>query len=109
MFFGNRFRHEFEKGMFVCRPQDIIKFPVHFKLAIRVFVIILIWLPAQLKHVVTNLSNDIITAHHGLLIITWFFRCIEMIRYLITFGGQQKKFCLNAGFDMVAFGFGLIN
>ena len=86
--------------MTVSGDQNIGKFPVHFKLAIGVFVVVLVRAPAQIKHIVANLADHIIAPHHRLLIIAGLFGCIIGIADFITLGGHEEKLCLDPGFDV---------
>jgi hypothetical protein len=49
--------------------SSVIEDPVHFELAIRVLVVVLIRFPTELEHVIADLCDDVIAAHQGLLIV----------------------------------------
>ncbi len=97
--FSHRFCHELEETVLVGCVQRIIVFPVHFKLAVGILMVVLIRTPAQLQHIIANLGDHIIAAHHRLLVIAWLGGGIVFIRDLRPIGGQQEKFGLNPGFD----------
>ena len=97
--FGDGFDHEFEEGMFVCGLQRVVIFPVHLELAVRVLMVILVGLPAQLQHVIANLGNDIITAHHRLLVVAGLFRRVVFVGDFRTIRRNQEKFRLHARLD----------
>ena len=63
MLFSNRFDHVFKKDMSVRGHERIGIIPVHFKLPIRIFMIVLVRAPAQLDHRVTDFTNDIKAPH----------------------------------------------
>ena len=70
--------------MFIRGFQRVIEFPIHFELAIGVFMIVLIRAPAQRQHIIANFADHLIAAHHGLLIIAGFCGGIEWIADLIA-------------------------
>ena len=107
--FGDGPHHEFEEAVLVGGLQGVIVFPVHLKLANRVFVVVLVGFPAQCQHVIADLGDDIITAHDGLLIVAGFDGVIISVRYGGAFGIEQEKFRLHPGFDAQAFFCGLIH
>ena len=80
MFFSNRLDHVFEKHMPISRNQRIVEIPVHFKLTVRVFVIVLVWAPAKLDHAVADFADYIESPHQSRLVITGFFLGITGIR-----------------------------
>ena len=82
--FRHGFGHEFEKAVFIRGFQRVIEFPIHFELAIGVFMIVLIRAPAQRQHIIANFADHLIAAHHGLLIIAGFCGGIEWIADLIA-------------------------
>ena len=109
MLFSNRFCHKFKKAMFIRCDHSIVKFPVHLKLAVGIFMVVLIRAPVKIEHVIADFPDHIITAHHRLLIITWLFGSIIGIGNLVAVWGEQKIFSLDTGLDMHTFGGGLVN
>ena len=109
MLFSNRFCHKFKEAVFISCGHGVIKFPVHFKLAIGIFMIILIRTPPKIEHVITNLFDHIIPAHHRLLVIAWLFSCIIWVGNLVSIRRQQKILSLNPSFYMHAFSGSLVN
>ena len=71
--------------MLVSGLQRVVKIPVHFPLAVRVLVVVLIGVPAQLQHVIADFADHVEAAHEGLLVIARLCGGIEFIR----FGRQQ--------------------
>ena len=63
MLFSNRFDHVFKKDMSVRGHERIGIIPVHFKLPIRIFMIVLVRTPAQFDHRGTDLTDYIIAPH----------------------------------------------
>ena len=63
VFLGNRLRHEFEKSVTIGRLQAIVVVPVHLELAIAVFMIVLIRIPAELQHRVADFTDHVIATH----------------------------------------------
>ena len=61
--------------------------------------VVLIRFPAQLKHVIANLGDHIITAHNRLLIVAGLDRIIVWVGNLTAIGTQQKELWLNPSFD----------
>ena len=47
---GDRLHHELEERMLVGGGERIVELPVHLELAVRVLMIVLIGLPAELQH-----------------------------------------------------------
>ena len=63
MLFSYRLDHVFKKDMSVRGHERIGLIPVHFKLPVRIFMIVLIRAPAQVDHRVTNLTDYIKAPH----------------------------------------------
>ncbi len=57
--------HEFEEDVTIRSDQCIIIVPVHFELAVRILMIVLICAPSERKHRVADLLNDGIATHQG--------------------------------------------
>ena len=87
VFFCDRLHHIFKKSMTICCHQSIGIQPVHFKLPIGIFVIILVGSPTQGQHCITDFCNNIKPSHQGLLVIAGFTLVIAFIRELFTVGG----------------------
>ncbi len=66
--------------------------------------IVLIWPPAKLQHVVTYLSNYIVAPHNCLLIVARLGRSIISVGNSSSVGIQKEKFRLNPSFYTKAFG-----
>ena len=60
---GHGHDHVLEENVLVSGFQCIVIIPVHFKLAIRVLVIILVGIPAKLEHRITDLANHWLLTH----------------------------------------------
>ena len=79
VFFGNVFHHVFEENVTVAGFQNMIIFPVHFPLTIRVFVVVLVSTPFKLDHGITNFRDHIKATHQGALVITGLFHNIAIV------------------------------
>ena len=60
---GHGLDHEFEEGMLVRRRERAVELEVHFELAVRVLVIVLVGPPAELQHVVADFPDHVVAAH----------------------------------------------
>ena len=107
--FSHRLHHEFEKAVLVGGLQHVVILPVHLVLSGRVFVVVLVGLPAQLQHVIANLRDHVILAHHCLLVVARLFGVVIGVGNPVAFGGQQEKLGLDAGLDAQALFGGLVN
>ena len=65
--------HVLEKYMSVRCDQRVVEVPVHFKLTVRIFVIVLVRVPTELNHGVTDLTDDVVSPHQSRLVVTGFF------------------------------------
>ena len=70
MLFGDGFGHELEKTVLIRDGQRIVKIPVHFPLAVGIFVVALVGPPAHFEHIIANFADHFVAAHHSLLIVT---------------------------------------
>ena len=103
MVFSNRLGHEFEKYMFVRRGQAIVIFPVHFELPVAVLVVILVRVPAQFEHCVTDFPDDVVTPHKCTLVVTGFCLGVAFVRYRLAVGIKQEKFAFHTRSHAIAF------
>ena len=92
--FSNCLHHVFVKHVAVSGFQSTCRPPVLLKLAIGVFVVVLIRPPAKRLHVIANLRNEIEPAHHRLLVIAGFGPCIGLIGNRRAVQVQQKELTL---------------
>jgi hypothetical protein len=97
--FGDRLHHVLKKGMAIGGDEGIGIGPVHFKLTVGIFMIVLVGSPAQRQHPVTDFCNYVKAAHEGLLVVAGLTGCIAGVRELSSVGTQQKKLTLYACFD----------
>ena len=67
----------------VCRNESIVISPVHFKLSVGIFMVILIRLPTKTNHGIADFTNYIVATHQGLLIVAGFSRIIPGIGNLM--------------------------
>ena len=104
---GDAFHHVFKEGLAIGGHQGIGVGPVHFKLAVGVFVVVLVWPPAQGQHAVANLADHVKAPHQGLLVIAGLGLAIAVIRQIRALGVQQKILALHPGFDPIAQALGL--
>ncbi len=109
VFFSDRFDHEFKEGMAICGNEGIGVHPVHFKLTVSVFVVVLICAPAEGEHGIADFTNDVIATHQGLLVVTGFSLAIESVGDLATVGTEEEVFALYTCFDPVAKVCGLLD
>ena len=70
---GNGLHHEFEEGELIGRGQRVVEIPVDLKLAVGIFMIVLIRAPTQLHHGGGNLGDHINPAHDRRLVIAGLF------------------------------------
>ena len=103
MIFSDCLHHEFKEDMLIGRFQSIIVVPVHFKLTVGVFVIILVGIPSQLQHGITDFTNHRVLTHQCLLIITGLGLGIASIGKLSAVRGNQVIFAFDPGFHAVTF------
>ena len=92
--------------MLVGGAQGVVELPVHFKLPVGVFVVVLVRAPTQLKHIITDLGDHVVAPHDGLLVITGLFSRVVGVGNLRAFGGKQEELGFNAGFHVHALSFG---
>ncbi|CAI8326003.1 MAG: Uncharacterised protein [Rhodospirillaceae bacterium] len=104
--FGNGLDHEFEERVLVGRAQRVVELPVHLKLAVGVLVVVLVRPPAQLQHIVADLGDDIVAAHHRLLVVAGLFGAVVGVGNLGSLRRKQEEFGLHPGFDAQAIGLG---
>ena len=99
---SNRFHHELEERVLVGGCQHIIEIKVHLELTIRVLMVVLIRAPAHFAHVIADLSNHVVAAHDGLLVVARLVRRIVFIRNGGPVRRGQKILRLNPGFHTQA-------
>src|SRR6266700_2231188 len=66
---GDRAHHVLEEGMAVGGLERRIVLPVHLELAVRILVVVLVGLPAQRLHGVTDFRDHVVAAHQRLLVV----------------------------------------
>ena len=96
--FGDGFYHEAEKTHLVGGFQTVIKIPVDLKLAVGVFMVVLIRPPAHFNHVGADFRNHIIATQQGGLVVTGLGLGVASIRNVGAVFIDQVKFRLNTGF-----------
>ena len=87
----------------ICGEQCIVVVPVHFELAVGIFVIILIRAPAQLDHTVADLTDHIVAAHQGRLVVTRLTLGVVRIRYGHPVCTHQEVLTLYSCLHAIAF------
>jgi hypothetical protein len=107
VFFGDRLDHVLKKGVAIGGDEGVGISPVHLKLTVGVFVIVLVGSPTEGQHDIANFGNHVKAAHEGLLVVAGFAGGIAGVRQLGAVGAQQEKFTLHPCFDAIAEGFGL--
>ncbi len=95
---GDRFHHVFEESVPVGGPQCTVVLPIHLELAVRILMIVLVRLPADGGHGVTNLGDNVVAAHQRLLIVT---------RLGLLVGGIGNGFAVRRDHEVLAFDAGL--
>ena len=83
----------------VGRRQRVVILPVHLELAVRVFMVVLVGLPAELQHVVADLGDDVVAAHDRLLVVARLFGGVVFVGNLRPVRGDEKEFRLDARLD----------
>ena len=89
--------------MFVSSLQTIVVVPVHFELTIGILMVVLIRVPPERQHRVTNLGDYIVAAHQCGLVVAGFLFLIQGIGQTVTRGIREKELALNAGLHAVTF------
>ena len=97
--FGDRFHHELEEGVLVGCRQHIVEGPVHLELTVRILVVVLVGLPAERQHGIADFGDDIIAAHHRLLIVAGLGGGIVFVRNLLAVRRRQEELGFNTGLD----------
>ena len=95
MLFRKCLDHELEKTQLIGCFQRVAEVPVDFKLAIGIFMIVLIGPPTKFGHGSTNFSNDIDAPHDGRLVIARFILSIARIRNCCGIRIEQVEFRLH--------------
>ena len=99
---GDRLHHELEEGMLVSGAQRRVELPVHLELAVRVFVVVLIGLPAERDHRVADFRHHVVTAHERLLVVAGLGLAVGGVRDRLPVRRDQKIFALDAGLELVS-------
>ena len=101
---GDRLDHELEEGVPVRGDQAIVVLPVHFELAVRVLVVVLVGLPAELDHRVADLADDVEAAHQRGLVVAGLLLHVPGIgdRHFVL--REQEILALDAGLHPVSGG-----
>src|SRR5882724_9931526 len=63
VFFGDRFCHVLEEGVAISGQERVVEIPVHLELSVRILMVALIGIPAELQHTVAYLTDDVVAAH----------------------------------------------
>ncbi|MPM07839.1 hypothetical protein SDC9_54148 [bioreactor metagenome] len=98
--FRDRFHHELEEAVLVGGGHRAVVFPVHLELAVRILVVVLIGLPAELEHVIADLGDHVIAAHHRLLVVAGLRRGVGRVRDRQPVGAEQEELGLDAGLHL---------
>ena len=101
--FSDRLHHELEEAVLVSGLHRVVVFPVHLKLANRVFMVVLVGFPTKLQHIIADFGDHVIAAHHSLLVIAGLFGRIIGVGNLGAFGVEQEELRLDPGFDPQTF------
>src|SRR5450631_2637401 len=88
--FRDRLHHVFEERVAIRRDQGVIIFPVHFELAVGVFMVVLVRLPAELEHAVADLADDVIAPHQRGLVVTGL-ACRSALSLMPVPSGEIRK------------------
>ncbi len=100
--FGDRLHHELEEAVPVGGDQRVVVFPVHLELAVRVLMVVLIGLPAEIEHVAADFRDHVIAAHQRLLVVAGLLRGIHAVGDLVALRRDQEEFGLDPGLDAQA-------
>ena len=102
--FGDRLHHELEEGVLVGGGQRVVEAPVHLELAVGVLVVVLVGAPAERQHVVADLGDHVVAAHHRLLVVAGL-RCgVVLVGDRLAVGRDQEELGLDAGLHAHAVG-----
>src|SRR5207247_9507097 len=73
------------------------------ELAVRILMIVLVWLPADDGHGVTNLGDNVVAAHQRLLIVTRLGLLVGGIGNGFAVWRDHEVLAFDAGLELIAF------
>ncbi len=92
---GDGFHHVLEEHVAIRRHQCIGVIPVHLELAVGIFVVVLVRVPAELDHAIADLADDVEAAHQRRLVVTGLFLGIALVGYRGAVGIDQEVLALD--------------
>jgi hypothetical protein len=69
MVLGDGLDHVLEEHVAIGGDQRVVVIPVHFELAVGVFMVVLVRAPAEFQHGVADLADHRVASHQGLLVV----------------------------------------
>ena len=93
--------------MLVGGLQRVVILPVHLELAVRVLVVVLIRVPAELQHRVADLADHVVAAHQCLLVVAGLGLMIAGVGDGRAVGADEEELAFDAGLERVALGGGV--
>ena len=98
---GDRLGHVLEEDVTVGGDETIGVLPIHFELAVRVFMVVLVGTPAKLQHRVADFADDVVVPHQCGLVVAGFGLAIALVGDAAPVGRDQEIFGLDAGFHRI--------
>ena len=93
----HRLHHEPEERVAVRGAETVGVLPVHLELAVRILVIVLVWVPAELLHVVANLADHVVAAHECRLVIAGLLLAVPSVGDLRAVLVDEEELALDSG------------